>query len=409
LERKIDVWRNSVGGNFFFRPYCKEEGEEPKAFLFCYQSAWQKNLLMRYQTVVLLDATYKTTKYALPLFTLVVKTNVNYINVGVFVVLHEDTDSIAEALKIFQSWNPDWKPSYFLVDYSIPEMNAITICFPSCRIYICDFHRLQAWQRWLKTTTNVPRAEDAEELLKLFKKLAISRNDQEFLVAETKLYDSDSWKRNEKAQKYFCSTWLPVKDKWTQSFFDREYLFIINTNNGNESQNKTLKYSYLRNHIDKSLCGVLEIILTEYLSDALHTYQSSNSSLDSGYKNYNDAIPDFLYKRPISFIRHVYQRYATAQSVYSRNSITLVEDDSDATFCRYVIKSETNVGENHLIDPSIPFCSCDDFFKYRFPCKHICALILYIPDFSFHSLPSSYLGSPYITIDPIYSVFSNEF
>lgn len=143
--------------------------------------------------------------------------------------------------------------------------------------YICDFHRLQAWQRWLRTRKNVPNAADAEELLKLFKKLAASRNESEFSLAEKELNNSDSWKRNEKAQKYFSSTWLPVKEKWTQSFFDQQYLFIINTNNGVESQNKTLKHTYLKMYIDKSLCGVLEIIITEFLPDAFNTYQSNNS------------------------------------------------------------------------------------------------------------------------------------
>lgn len=133
LERKINVWKNSIGGNFFFRPYCEEKSEN---FLFCYQNEWQRKLLMRYQTVVLLDATYKTTRYALPLFQIVVKTNVNYVVVGTFVVLHEDSKSIEEALEIFKEWNPDWKPSYFIVDYSEAEMKAIQTCFPTCMVYI---------------------------------------------------------------------------------------------------------------------------------------------------------------------------------------------------------------------------------------------------------------------------------
>ena len=46
-----------------------------------------------------MDATYKTTKYELPLFFIAVKTNVGYSPVADFVVQSETTDQIAEALK----------------------------------------------------------------------------------------------------------------------------------------------------------------------------------------------------------------------------------------------------------------------------------------------------------------------
>lgn len=47
--------------------------------LFVYQSKTMMRLYRRYAPhLILLDATYKTTKYALPLYFLVVKANVNY-------------------------------------------------------------------------------------------------------------------------------------------------------------------------------------------------------------------------------------------------------------------------------------------------------------------------------------------
>ena len=48
----------------------------------------------------LLDATYKTTRYALPLFLLVIKTNIDYQVVGAFVTQDEKTETIAEALSM---------------------------------------------------------------------------------------------------------------------------------------------------------------------------------------------------------------------------------------------------------------------------------------------------------------------
>ena len=57
----------------------KENNSEDKSMLFVYQSSSMKRLYQRYAVdLVLLDATYKTSKYSLPLYFLVVKTNVNY-------------------------------------------------------------------------------------------------------------------------------------------------------------------------------------------------------------------------------------------------------------------------------------------------------------------------------------------
>ena len=80
-------------------------------FLFIYQSAKQRRLLSRYgNEVSFLDATYRTIRYMLPLFFLLVKTNINYRVVATFVLENEDTNSIQEALEIIKSWNPDYFP-----------------------------------------------------------------------------------------------------------------------------------------------------------------------------------------------------------------------------------------------------------------------------------------------------------
>ena len=82
----------------------------------------------------MLDATYKTTKYSLPLFFVVVKTNVDYQIVSSFVIKSETSDSIYEALSIIKSCNPTWNPSYFMVDFSEEERSAIGKLFPGIKI-----------------------------------------------------------------------------------------------------------------------------------------------------------------------------------------------------------------------------------------------------------------------------------
>ncbi len=119
VEVMIEQWKSEDPSSLFFlRPYelkrdesevrcCKDNelhlgnnDEESdikpvamstvKKFLFAYQSEWQRRLLQRYgNSLCLLDATYRTTKYALPLCFLAVKTNVKYIIVGSFVTQDE--------------------------------------------------------------------------------------------------------------------------------------------------------------------------------------------------------------------------------------------------------------------------------------------------------------------------------
>ena len=104
--------------------------------LFVYRSKWQGRLLQKCgNELPFLDATYKTTRYALPLFFLVVKTNVNYQIAGTFVCEGESTGNITEALNIIKDWNPGWKPLYFMTNYSDEEITSIETLLPGNSIY----------------------------------------------------------------------------------------------------------------------------------------------------------------------------------------------------------------------------------------------------------------------------------
>ena len=86
--------------------------------------------------MVFLDATYRTTKYALPLFFLCVKTNSGYSVVATFVVEREDSLSVAEALNCIKEMNSNMSPKSFMIDASEIESNAIAMTFPG-KILLC--------------------------------------------------------------------------------------------------------------------------------------------------------------------------------------------------------------------------------------------------------------------------------
>jgi len=177
LQHKVGEWKkNDPSASFFLRPCteqktaCKERVQQAKEdrgvtvsghegdselstshqFLFIHQNGAQKRLLNRYGDIALLDATYRTTKYSLPLFMLVVRTNVGYLTAAEFICEVETAESIKEALHIISTWNPEWTPSHWMVDYSDAEYQAIQHVFPRAKIYLCTFHREQAWMRWVR-------------------------------------------------------------------------------------------------------------------------------------------------------------------------------------------------------------------------------------------------------------------
>lgn len=66
-------------------------------------------------------------------------------------IQNEDQTAISEALSVLKEWNPEWSLKYGMVDYSTAEIGALEEQFSGIQVYICDFHRVQAMQRWVRS------------------------------------------------------------------------------------------------------------------------------------------------------------------------------------------------------------------------------------------------------------------
>ena len=120
---------------WMFRP---SNVDADRHLLLVHQSQWQRRLMLCYgQELVFLDATYKTTQYALPLFFLCVHTNLGYIVVAVMAIEREDS----EALAILRQSAADWTPLAFMMDSSEVEITAVNAVFPGL-LLITVLHRL---------------------------------------------------------------------------------------------------------------------------------------------------------------------------------------------------------------------------------------------------------------------------
>ena len=106
LALKIEEWKQHTDDTHFFRPYicdtdvhvddegCNREAPNnayaklAQNLLWVHQQQWQREVLARSDTAIiisLIDATYRTMKYELPLFFVYVRTNVGYSVVAQFI------------------------------------------------------------------------------------------------------------------------------------------------------------------------------------------------------------------------------------------------------------------------------------------------------------------------------------
>ena len=132
--------KDKILHEFSYKPSDEELGNDEirvrqklseQQFIFVHQTSFQRHLLQRYGNhVCFLDPVYRTVKYPLPLFFLIVKTNVDYQAVATFVVQDENMESTKEALQFIKAWNPEWKPKVFMVDNDSEEITLVQQCFP---------------------------------------------------------------------------------------------------------------------------------------------------------------------------------------------------------------------------------------------------------------------------------------
>ena len=55
-----------------------------------------------------------------------------------------------------KQWNPQWKPKYFMTNYSEAELLAIEKCFATMKVFLCDFLSSVYGHPICKDTNDIP-------------------------------------------------------------------------------------------------------------------------------------------------------------------------------------------------------------------------------------------------------------
>ena len=302
---------------------------------------------------------------------------------------HED---IAEALSLLKESNPLWQPKYFMTDYSEAEMPAIEQVFPDSWIFLCDFHREQAWQRWMRDSKHELSEEGASVLFDHLRRLAYvepcrepgQTADKHYREAEKKLKECGVWKNNAAVRNWLTAKWLSIPQKWARAWTECNYHLNIHTNNGVESQNKVLKYSFLPRGKKLTLTEVFSIIIDRYLPSQKQSFVFANISQTSQFRLYKDNVPDFLHDRPRKVIIHCQQRELHSRE-YCADDIAA---DGEGKF------EVSSAGRQLSVDFTVPSCSCEDWCLHGYPRKHFFAIFRLVPGWDWSALPAAYTASP---------------
>ena len=160
------------------------------SFLLVYLTKKQKEWLECYGNVITcMDRVYKTLRYGFPCYFLVVKTSIGIGRVvGTIIPQYATEELIAEGLKIIKQWNPWWSPKFFMTDKSSQELGMVSLTwlivfelelFYRCywcgttKVFrlVCDFHSLQAMERWINKSSNGVKFEDKATVKSSFRTL----------------------------------------------------------------------------------------------------------------------------------------------------------------------------------------------------------------------------------------------
>ena len=200
-----------------------------------------------------------------------VQTNVEYFPVAEFIIYSETQDRREEALQMIKGWSVSWNVRFGMCNYSEAEISALEKVFPGIRVYICDFYREQAWTRWVRKVESGLSHNEQKELLSHLRSVAYSDTWEDLCTRLRALKGSLLWERIT-VKRYISQYWFPTIHRWVKVYQEPLLDRSVSTNNGVESLNKVLKHMYLKFYCDRSVTGLVTMLLNTFLPERYQIY-----------------------------------------------------------------------------------------------------------------------------------------
>ncbi|XP_071804180.1 uncharacterized protein [Asterias amurensis] len=353
-----------------------------EGLLFVYQTHSQRQLLARYGSeLTFLDAAHRAADYAVPLYFLLVHTNCDYQIAAMIVMERESASDLGEALAVIKKDNPSWRPQQFVVDASNEEIQTVEKVFPECRVFISDIRREQAWERWLSNPKH--GILNYQQLLCKMTAVATARTIDSYQEAMDKLKEVSSKAKLKLMRAWFREKWLSNIQRWAYVFRQQRQMLPLIMNNGIEDQREAMSYNFITSNRSYPLHNLLSLLVNTILPDLYARYVEVNTEWSTST---NTGVPPLLYNRPKPFIDHCQQRIKAK---------TLTKQQSPSE----LFHSPDHPNDGNVVDLSIPSCSCQDFTRSGYLCEHLLECITNKNEMLWERLPSSYLFSPFLTVD----------
>lgn len=309
-----------------------------------------------------------------------------------------------------------------MTDYSDLEINAVSAVFPEARVLLCDFHRLQAWWRWIRLGVHGVPVNRQKELFALMCAIADAQTEEQFELCVRALRGHDLYTQaGSQVPAYLERHWLAedVVPMWA-ACYRQVYHGGINTNNYMECMNRVVKARFLAKRIDQRLDSLVEAFVMQVVPYYLRSYVLQNLvSIKAGTMLRDPAWPDWAQGRPQPVVHALLQRLARAKELpppapgllpgqYAVNmstaTIKLLFKDARLQgrttandMAAFIAEAEEHDLVYHVNIPE-GTCTCADRLHQRMPCKHIMA-VLHHHGVAFSQLPASLTQQPRLLID----------
>ncbi|CAG2236261.1 unnamed protein product [Mytilus edulis] len=133
--------------------------------------------------------------------------------------------------------------------------------------------------------------------------------------------------------------------------------------------------------------GVLLEVGDEFFYLHLALYKEYNIQSLDNYRKYSNDVPEFLRRRPRKCVDHCLARIPPAATLIPIENMEVNHD-------MLVRSVESDSVYQVRLNDDLPKCSCPDWRKHHWSCKHMLAVMMNMPNKDWNTLPEYLKSNP---------------
>nr|XP_037280343.1 uncharacterized protein LOC119173651 [Rhipicephalus microplus] len=151
----------------------------------------------------------------------------------------------------------------------------------------------------------------------------------------------------------------------------RVYLRIADCSSHNHGFENIEAFSHNMDSRKRSLTSRITPVIHGYLPDKETKFYEEARRQSSVCGHYSENVPAYLRNRPHGFVKHMLRRLVNAEE-YTHTDMKELPIEG-----MFSVRSERSDDDVYIVDFTKPSCTCPDFRKHKYPCKHFCVVFKY--------------------------------